>query len=94
MKVKENKGKEEKRRRDTTERNNLKVLWKKIHWDSSGLQLGQRRDYVHTCKQQVIRLWLPGNSIKRVRSISAGARGSVVVKVLCCKPEVRGFKSR
>jgi hypothetical protein len=25
---------------------------------------------------------------------SVGARGSVVVKALCCKPEGRGFKSR
>jgi hypothetical protein len=25
--------------------------------------------------------------------VLAGARGSVVVKALCCKPEGRGFKS-
>jgi hypothetical protein len=29
-----------------------------------------------------------------ITSYFLGARGSVVVKALCCKPEGRGFKSR
>jgi hypothetical protein len=42
---------------------------------------------------------LPGNYFAITKymfipSILAGARGSVVVKALCCKPEGRGFKSR
>jgi hypothetical protein len=31
---------------------------------------------------------------ERNGAFGKGARGSVVVKALCCKPEGRGFKSR
>jgi hypothetical protein len=34
------------------------------------------------------------NTIIIIIIIIIGARGSVVIKALCCKPEGRGFKSR
>jgi hypothetical protein len=40
---------------------------------------------------------LPGKNIRRFRNgidYCVGARGSVVVKALCYKPEGRGFDSR
>jgi hypothetical protein len=40
---------------------------------------------------QIIRRWKDNLKID-IKAIRA--RGSVVVKALCCKPEGRGFKSR
>jgi hypothetical protein len=33
------------------------------------------------------------NSLISICRVNRGARGSVVIKALCCKPEGRGFKS-
>jgi hypothetical protein len=38
--------------------------------------------------------WVAGYMEKIIYGLVSEARGSVVVKALCCKPEGRGFKSR
>jgi hypothetical protein len=49
--------------------------------------------YSFTDPPLFIQVTLATHIIKR-GTVIKGARGSVVVKALCCKPEGRGFKSR
>jgi hypothetical protein len=57
---------------------------------------------LRVCPLFVARQWLGKNPLvvdrkrpgKNVTMATQGARGSIVVKALCCKPEGRGFQAR
>jgi hypothetical protein len=61
-----------------------------LSWPVTGIDLLCVYDCYHCALKRLVTIL----KILMEEYFNLGARGSVVVKALCCKPECRGFKSR